>query len=184
LSHAALEAGDNQAFADEDCVQLMTLHSAKGLEFKLVFLVGMEEGLFPSLQALDDPGRLQEERRLCYVGITRAMQQLYFCHAESRRLYGKDSYPAPSRFLREVPQELIQEIRLRANVSRPLTPATPVIAKNRSGSRYRIGQTVRHEKFGEGVVLQSEGEGDQEKVQINFRNTGLKWLMLAYAKLE
>lgn len=161
----------------------MTLHSAKGLEFKLVFLVGLEEGLFPSQQALDDPGRLQEERRLCYVGITRAMQQLYLTHAESRRLYGKDSYPRASRFLRELPQESIQEIRLRANVTRPAA-AAPSVSATLGGSTFKLGQTVRHEKFGEGVVLQTEGEGDQERVQINFRNAGLKWLMLAYAKLD
>jgi DNA helicase-2/ATP-dependent DNA helicase PcrA len=151
----------------------MTLHSAKGLEFKVVFMVGVEEGLFPSQQSFEDPGRLQEERRLCYVGITRAMQQLYISYAESRRLYGKDSYPRPSRFIKEIPAEAIQEIRIRANVTRPV-----------SNSRYKLGQSVRHEKFGDGVVLQTEGEGEQERVQINFRNTGIKWLMLAYAKLD
>ncbi len=185
LTHAALEAGEMQGEADEDCVQLMTLHSAKGLEFKLVFMVGLEEGLFPSQQTTDDPGRLQEERRLCYVGITRAMQQLYLTHAESRRLYGKDNYPRPSRFLREIPPELIQEIRLRAHVTRPAATVNTTLGNNtQTSSRYRMGQAVRHEKFGEGVVLQTEGEGDQEKVQINFRNAGIKWLMLAYAKLE
>jgi len=183
LTHAALEAGEMQGEADQDCVQLMTLHSAKGLEFKLVFLVGMEEGLFPSQQALDDIGRLQEERRLCYVGITRAMEQLYLTHAESRRLYGKDNYPRPSRFLREIPPELLQEIRLRAQVSRP-TAAPPPKTTSLATGKFRLGQAVRHEKFGEGVVLQSEGDGDQEKVQINFRNAGIKWLMLAYAKLD
>jgi len=185
LAHAALEAGEMQGEADQDCVQLMTLHSAKGLEFKLVFLVGMEEGLFPSQQAVDEPGRLQEERRLCYVGITRAMQQLYLTYAESRRLYGKDSYPRPSRFLREIPPEALTEIRLRANVSRPATssPATLGSMVDQNAS-FRLGQAVRHEKFGEGVVLQTEGSGDQEKVQINFRNAGIKWLMLAYAKLD
>ena len=184
LTHAALEAGDNQADAETDCVQLMTIHSAKGLEFKLVFMVGMEDGLFPSQQALDDIGRLQEERRLCYVGITRAMQQLYLCHAESRRLYGKDSYPRPSRFLREIPEHLLQEIRIRANISRPL--GTPVVQTVKAGSNstFRLGESVRHEKFGEGVVLQTEGQGDDEKVQINFRHAGIKWLMLAYAKLD
>ncbi len=185
LTHAALEAGDMQAEAEEDCVQLMTLHAAKGLEFKLVFMVGMEEGLFPSQQATDDAGRLQEERRLCYVGITRAMEQLHLTHAESRRLYGRDNYPRPSRFLREIPSEVIQEIRLRAQVTRPAATFNSTLGKaSQSNSRYRIGQNVRHEKFGEGVVLQTEGEGDQEKVQINFRNAGIKLLMVAYAKLE
>ena len=183
LTNAALEAGDMQGDVDEDCVQLMTLHSAKGLEFKLVFLVGMEEGLFPSQQTLDDPARLQEERRLCYVGITRAMQQLYITHAESRRLYGKDNYPNPSRFLKELPVESMQEIRLRANVNRPASTGIST-SKPVGNSRYRLGQAVRHEKFGEGVVLQTEGEGEQERLQINFRNAGIKWLMLAYAKLD
>jgi len=121
LAHAALESGDSQADDFEDCVQLMTLHSAKGLEFKLVFLVGMEEGLFPSQQSVDDVARLEEERRLCYVGMTRAMKQLYLTYAESRRLYGRESYPRPSRFLREIPAEFLQEVRMRATVSRPVT---------------------------------------------------------------
>jgi DNA helicase-2/ATP-dependent DNA helicase PcrA len=184
LTHAALEAGEMQGNVDEDCVQLMTLHSAKGLEFKLVFMVGMEEGLFPSQQSTDDIGRLQEERRLCYVGITRAREQLYLTHAESRRLYGKDNYPSPSRFLREIPPESLQEIRMRANVSRPVATNNVSSSFTNKTSQYRLGQSVRHEKFGEGVVLQTEGEGEQERVQINFRNAGIKWLMLAYAKLE
>lgn len=184
LTHAALEAGEMQGNVDEDCVQLMTLHSAKGLEFKLVFMVGMEEGLFPSQQSTDDIGRLQEERRLCYVGITRAREQLYLTYAESRRLYGKDNYPSPSRFLREIPPESLQEIRMRANVSRPVSTNNASSSFTNKTSQYRLGQSVRHEKFGEGVVLQTEGEGEQERVQINFRNAGIKWLMLAYAKLE
>ncbi len=182
LAHAALEAGDMQADDYEDCVQLMTLHSAKGLEFKRVFLVGLEEGLFPSQQSIEDPGRLEEERRLCYVGITRAMDQLYVSHAESRRLYGKESYSRQSRFIREIPAEYIQEIRIRANISRPVSVGqTPV--STQSGS-YRLGQRVRHVKFGEGVVLQMEGEGAQERVQVNFHDAGLKWLLMSYAKLD
>ncbi|MFM8341415.1 MAG: DNA helicase II [Methylomonas sp.] len=184
LTHAALEAGEMQGDADEDCVQLMTLHSAKGLEFKVVFMVGVEEGLFPSQQSFEDPGRLQEERRLCYVGITRAMQQLYISYAESRRLYGKDNYPRPSRFIKEIPPEAIQEIRIRANVTRPVASTPSFNSGPVSNSRYKLGQAVRHEKFGDGVVLQTEGEGAQERVQINFRNAGIKWLMLAYAKLD
>ena len=182
LAHAALEAGDTQGQDYEDCVLLMTLHSAKGLEFKVVFL-GLEEELFPSRQSTDDPAKLQEERRLCYVGITRAREHLYLTYAESRRLYGKESYPSPSRFIRELPPESLQEIRLRANLSRPQ-------ASKQSGSiamseaKYKLGQRVYHQKFGEGVVLQVEGEGTQERVQINFQSVGLKWLMLAYAKLS
>ncbi len=183
LAHAALEAGEMQGNDYEDCVQLMTLHSAKGLEFKLVFLVGLEEGLFPSQQSINDIGRLEEERRLCYVGITRAMQQLYLIHAESRRLYGKETYPSPSRFLKEIPAEFIQEVRIRANVSRPVASKQYKSSSIQQQSTYKLGQRVSHAKFGEGVVLQMEGEGTQERVQINFQNAGLKWLMLSYAKL-
>lgn len=184
LAHAALEAGDSQAEAYEDCVQLMTLHSAKGLEFKLVFLAGMEDGLFPSQQSVEDAGRLEEERRLCYVGMTRAMQQLYLTHAESRRLYGRETYPRPSRFLREIPAEFIQEVRMRATVTRPVTAVKPKAEFLQSTGSYKPGQRVGHAKFGEGVVLQMEGEGAQERVQINFKQAGVKWLMLAYAKLD
>ena len=184
LSHAALESGDSQADDFEDCVQLMTIHSAKGLEFKLVFLVGMEEGLFPSQQSVDDVARLEEERRLCYVGMTRAMQQLYVTHAESRRLYGRESYPGPSRFLREIPAEFIQEVRMRATISRPVTAVKPKSISLQVTGSYKLGQSVGHAKFGEGVVLQLEGSGAQERVQINFKQVGVKWLMLAYAKLD
>jgi len=184
LTHAALESGDNQGDNFEDCVQLMTLHSAKGLEFKLVFLVGMEEGLFPSQQSVDDAGRLEEERRLCYVGMTRAMQQLYLSYAESRRLYGRESYPRPSRFLREIPAEFIQEVRMRASVSRPVTAVKPKTTSLQTTGSYRLEQRVSHAKFGEGVVLQVESEGAQERVQINLEQAGVKWLMLAYAKLD
>jgi DNA helicase-2/ATP-dependent DNA helicase PcrA len=186
LAHAALEAGEMQGDDFDDCVQLMTLHSAKGLEFKVVFMVGMEEGLFPSLQSVEDPKRLEEERRLCYVGMTRAMQTLYMTYAESRRLYGRESYPRPSRFLREIPAECIQEVRLRANVSRPAaaSPAKPSVSPSLSVSRYKLGQRVSHAKFGEGVILQLEGQGTQERAQINFKGAGVKWLMLAYAGLE
>jgi DNA helicase-2/ATP-dependent DNA helicase PcrA len=184
LAHAALESGDSQADDFEDCVQLMTIHSAKGLEFKLVFLVGMEEGLFPSQQSVDDVARLEEERRLCYVGMTRAMQQLYLTYAESRRLYGRESYPRPSRFLREIPAEFIQEVRMRATISRPFTAVKPKAVSLQTAGSYKLGQGVSHAKFGEGVVLQLEGSGAQERVQINFKQVGVKWLMLAYANLE
>lgn len=183
LAHAALEAGEMQGEEFEDCVQLMTLHSAKGLEFKLVFLVGLEEGLFPSQQSSDEIGRLEEERRLCYVGMTRAMKQLYLTYAESRRIYGKESYSRPSRFLREIPVELIQEVRLRAHVSRPLAAEKPISVLSQE-RRFKLGQRVGHAKFGEGVVLQIEGEGTQERAEINFKQAGKKWLMLSYAQLE
>ena len=184
LSYAALEAGEMQGNDSEDCVQLMTLHSAKGLEFPLVFLVGLEDGLFPSQQSVDDPGRLEEERRLCYVGMTRAMSDLYLTYAESRRLYGRETSARPSRFLREIPAETVQEIRIRAQVSRPVTAVGLQTGKIRQNNTFKLGQHVGHAKFGEGVVLQVEGEGAQERVQINFREAGTKWLMLAYAKLE
>jgi DNA helicase-2/ATP-dependent DNA helicase PcrA len=181
LAHAALEAGESQGDPFEDCVQLMSLHSAKGLEFDLVFMVGLEEGLFPSMQSLEEAGRLEEERRLCYVGITRARRQLYMTHAESRRLYGKESYPRPSRFLREIPPEHVQEIRMRGNVSRPVV-AAPQAAGGAGG--FKLGQRVSHAKFGEGVILQAEGDGAQARVQVNFADAGTKWLMLAYANLQ
>jgi DNA helicase-2/ATP-dependent DNA helicase PcrA len=184
LAHATLESGELQGDDYDDCVQLMTLHSAKGLEFKQVFLVGMEEGLFPSQQSVEDVGRLEEERRLCYVGITRAMQRLYLTYAESRRLYGRESYPRPSRFLREIPQEHIQEVRMRATVTRPVTSVQPKAQSLKTEGKYKLGQRVSHAKFGEGVVLQMEGAGAQERVQINFKQVGIKWLMLAYAQLD
>ncbi len=185
LTHAALESGDNQGDDFDDCVQLMTIHSAKGLEFKIVFLVGMEENLFPSQQSVDDVGRLEEERRLCYVGMTRAMQHLYLTYAESRRLYGRESYPRPSRFLREIPPELIQEVRIRATINHPITPLNPTKKGSlETTGTYKLGQRVSHAKFGEGIVLQIEGIGAQERVQINFKAVGVKWLMLAYANLE
>ena len=186
LAHATLESGEAQGDAYEDCVQLMTLHSAKGLEFKVVFLVGLEEGLFPAQQSLEDPARLEEERRLCYVGITRAMRQLYLCYAESRRLYGRENSGRPSRFLRELPLECLQEVRVRANITRPMPPPTAARAQAdciTDAYSYKRGQKVTHEKFGAGVVLQMEGEGAQARVQVNFNAVGIKWLMLAYAKL-
>ena len=183
LSFAALEAGEMQGNDSDDCVQLMTLHSAKGLEFPLVFMVGLEEGLFPSQQSVDDSGRLEEERRLCYVGMTRAMSMLYITYAESRRLYGRETSARSSRFVREIPAQHVQEIRMRANISRPIT-AISSSAGLRESSTYKLGQYVNHAKFGEGVILQIEGESAQQRVQVNFTDVGVKWLMLAYAKLE
>ena len=184
LTHASLEAGDMQAGEGEDYVQLMTLHSAKGLEFETVFLVGMEDGLFPSQQSITDPNRIEEERRLFYVGITRAMQNLFISHAELRRLYGQENYPKPSRFLREIPGELMQEVRVRAQIIRPGTAAKAKVADSLKTQTYKAGQKVSHAKFGAGIVLQTEGEGSQEKIQVNFKTEGMKWLMLAYAKLD
>ena len=187
LSYAALEAGEGQAQAGEDGVQLMTLHSAKGLEFPLVFLVGMEEGLFPNQRSVEEQGRLEEERRLAYVGITRARQKLVLTYAESRRLHGQDMFGMPSRFLREIPAELLHEVRPRVGVSRPMhSPSArrghAVIDDSAAG--FTIGQNVAHAKFGTGIITDMEGSGAHARVQVNFDDAGSKWLVLAYANLQ
>ena len=182
LSYAVLESGDAQAEADEDSVQLMTLHSAKGLEFPFVFLCGLEDGLFPHQRSLADAGGLEEERRLCYVGLTRAKQQIFLSYAERRRLHGTENYGTASRFIREIPQELLEEVRPALSVSRPIY--RPRQSLEREASPVRLGQRVRHGKFGDGVVLNSEGSGSHARVQVNFENAGTKWLVLAYAKLD
>ena len=187
LSHAALEAGEGQADAWEDCVQLMTMHSAKGLEFPLVFMCGMEDGLFPHQRSVADPNGLEEERRLCYVGITRAMQTLYLCYAEQRRMHGMDNFSQASRFINEIPDEFIEEIRPRVQVSRP------VARPRRNGKSslspadelgVRLGQRVRHRKYGEGVIFHCEGEGPRAQVHVNFETDGTKILLYQYANLE
>ncbi len=183
LDQAALDSGDRQSGGP--AVQMMTLHSAKGLEFPLVFMVGLEEGLFPSRQSEREPRRLEEERRLAYVGVTRAMRQLYLTYAETRRLHGVQTHGWPSRFLQEMPRECLEEVRLGGGVSRRLGAgagnADSAPANDHTGMR--IGQLVRHAKFGEGVVLQAEGRGERTRVQVNFA-AGPKWLMLAYANLQ
>jgi DNA helicase-2/ATP-dependent DNA helicase PcrA len=185
LSHAALEAGEGQADAWEDCVQLMTLHSAKGLEFPLIFLCGMEEGLFPHQRSVEEPGRLEEERRLCYVGITRARQQVVLTCAERRRLYGSETYCLPSRFISEIPDELIEDIRPRVSVSQPyLSTPTANVYPDAAPASLKLGQHVRHAKFGEGVVTNYEGQGSNARVQVNFNRAGPKWLVIGYANLE
>ncbi len=189
LSHAALEAGEGQAEAWEDCVQLMTMHSAKGLEFPLVFLSGMEDGLFPHQRSIADPNGLEEERRLCYVGITRAKQTLYVTYAEQRRLHGMDSFSQPSRFISEIPDEHIEEIRPRVRVSRPVRPqrsgaATSLRKSADTEMGVRLGQRVRHGKFGDGVILNYEGQGAHARVEVNFETAGTKWLVLSYANLD
>jgi DNA helicase-2/ATP-dependent DNA helicase PcrA len=182
LAHAALEAGETQGEAWEDCVQLMTLHSAKGLEFPLVFLVGLEDGLFPSQKSLDEPGRLEEERRLAYVGITRARQTLVLSYAESRRLHGVETYNRPSRFLHELPRELLHEVRPRVQVTRPAY-AGRFVDDGGDNKPVKLGQRVRHASFGEGIVIDAEGSGAHARVQVNFENAGAKWLVVAYANL-
>ncbi len=180
LASAALDAGDAET-SETDRVQMMTLHSAKGLEFPLVFLVGMEEGLFPSQRSLDDPTRLEEERRLAYVGVTRAEQKLYICQAETRTLYGRTTYCVPSRFISEIPTECIEEVRPRVKTVQPMA-ATGRFAPPPSDAPYKLGQSVAHPKFGEGTVLAIEGSGNHARVQVHFAE-GAKWLVAAYAKL-
>ena len=185
LSHATLESGENQGEIGDDCVQLMTLHSAKGLEFPVVFLVGMEEGLFPSQRSVDDEGRLEEERRLAYVGITRAREKLFVTHAESRRMHGTEMLARPSRFLGEMPAELIDEVRPRVQVTRPLyagrqAASSPSLDEQPS---VKLGQRVSHPSFGDGVVISAEGSGAHTRLQVNFEGAGSKWLVAAYANL-
>lgn len=184
LSHAALESGESQADAYQDAVQLMTLHSAKGLEFSQVFIVGVEEGMFPSQMSLDEGGRLEEERRLAYVGVTRAMKKLTLTYAENRRLYGKEVSHRPSRFIGELPKECVEEVRLRATVSRPVNHSrlgTPIISND---SGYSLGQRVKHPKFGDGTIINIEGSGEHCRLQIAFNGEGIKWLVAAFARLE
>jgi DNA helicase-2/ATP-dependent DNA helicase PcrA len=201
LAHATLESGETQAATGLDCVQLMTLHAAKGLEFPTVFVVGLEEGLFPSEHSAFDADRLPEERRLCYVGLTRAMQRLYLTHAESRRIFGRTSYRDPSRFLSELPPEAVEDVRPRISLSRPLyvserialaTPEPFDPARRRSRAMpipgedvpMRLGTRVRHPKFGEGTILRFEGQGESRQVHVNFEHAGRKILMYELARLE
>ncbi|HYW92469.1 MAG TPA: DNA helicase II [Gammaproteobacteria bacterium] len=184
LSHAALEAGEGQADEWDDCVQLMTLHSAKGLEFPVVFMCGMEDGLFPHQRSLEDADGLEEERRLCYVGMTRAMEQLYLTYAEKRRLYGRESYPVASRFIGELPPELLEDVRPRMQVTRPVGGHAVLRAEPELPDGLGLGQRVQHPKFGQGVILSYEGQGPQARVQVQFEGAGSKWLVLAYAHLQ
>ncbi|MCC8557798.1 DNA helicase II [Xanthomonas vesicatoria] len=186
LAYASLDAGEGQAQAGEEGVQLMTLHSAKGLEFPIVFLVGLEDGLFPSARSLEESGRLEEERRLAYVGITRARQKLVLCYAESRRIHGQDNYNVPSRFLREIPRDLLNEVRPKVQVSR-----TASLGAARGGPVHgivetapiKLGANVEHPTFGGGVVVDYEGAGAHARVQVQFDEVGAKWLVMAYANL-
>ena len=203
LNHAALEAGEGQGDPEEDCVQMMTMHSAKGLEFPLVFLSGMEDGLFPHFMSMEEPARLEEERRLCYVGITRAMRQLYLTHAESRRINGQERFNPPSRFISEIPKDIINEVRAKQAFVRPANQMRGAMPRGKAastkptlgkrvppawgilpGTNLKLGQRVTHAKFGEGVILNSEGEGSNARVEVNFPTGGSKWLMLHLANLK
>ena len=187
LSHASLESGEEQAAVAQDSVQMMTLHSAKGLEFPQVFIAGVEEGLFPHEMSLEEPGRLEEERRLCYVGITRAMEKLYLTYADTRRLYGREVFHRPSRFLSEIPAEYLEEVRLKSKVQHPvfIRPHKSATRLHDSTSEqpFRLGSLVNHARFGQGVILAYEGQGEHTRVQVHFKTEGSKWLMLNKANL-
>lgn len=196
LAHVSLETGETQADEQSDCVNLMTLHAAKGLEFPLVFLSGLEEGLFPHKMALNEAQGLEEERRLCYVGMTRAMKKLYISYAETRRLHGTEQYHSASRFIKEIPDSTIDAIRSKTKVSRPHAyhQSRHHTARS-SASTYRhsssetvnglpIGQRVKHAKFGEGTIINYEGSGDHARIQVEFVHEGTKWLVASFAKLE
>jgi DNA helicase-2/ATP-dependent DNA helicase PcrA len=187
LTHAALEAGEGQAAEWDDCVQMMTMHSSKGLEFPLVFIVGMEEGLFPSQRSIEEEGKLEEERRLCYVGITRAREQLVLSCAEHRRLYGQDLYPSVSRFISEIPEHLLTEVRGGHNTGHQVSSSqykAESFSTSETVNGIYVGQRVSHQKFGDGIVTNLEGSGSHARVQVNFEYEGSKWLVMAYANLS
>ncbi|MDF1795531.1 MAG: DNA helicase II [Coxiellaceae bacterium] len=191
LSHVALEAGEGQADQHSDSVSLMTLHAAKGLEFPLIFITGMEENLFPHRMSIEERRGLEEERRLCYVGMTRAMKKLYLCHAESRSLYGREQFQKASRFLSEMPEELLEHVRPTARVSRMQTGSRhPQKSRSSLGQAsidqtgLNIGQRVSHKKFGEGTILNYEGQGEHTRIQVKFDRFGTKWLVASFAKLQ
>lgn len=184
LDQVALDAGDRQADEDQDAVQLMTLHSAKGLEFPLVFLAGMEENLFPHKMSIDEPGRLEEERRLAYVGITRAMEKLYLTFAESRSIYGNETFNSVSRFVRDIPSEVIEEVRLQNNIARPTSYAAGALQTDQGAATgFSLGQQIMHNVYGEGVILNFEGNGPRARVHVSFEEVGTKILILASANL-
>jgi DNA helicase-2/ATP-dependent DNA helicase PcrA len=183
LAHAVLESGEGQAAEWEDCIQMMTLHTAKGLEFPLVFMCGMEDGLFPHQRSLNDPEGLEEERRLCYVGATRAMRQLFITYAEQRRLHGMDTFGAPSRFIAEIPEELVEEVRPRIQISRPVAAGRFRAPTEELAPGVKLGARVRHKKFGEGVILKVEGHGPQANIEVNFQSLGRKIMMLEYLEV-
>jgi DNA helicase II / ATP-dependent DNA helicase PcrA len=193
LTHAALEAGEHQAGDGQDALQMMTVHSAKGLEFDVVFMTGLEEGLFPHEQSVMERDGLEEERRLAYVAITRARNRLYLSHAQTRMLHGQTRYNIPSRFLEEIPQALMKWLTPRfsrkealrsGGWSAPPAPKAPSAGRPRDVGGFRIGQNVTHPKFGAGVIIDAEGQGTDARVQVNFGSTGVKWLAVSVAKLQ
>jgi len=192
LDSASLDAGEGQADEFDDAVQLMTLHSAKGLEFSRVFMAGVEENLFPHRMSADDPERLEEERRLCYVGITRAMVKLTISYAETRRMHGTENFNRVSRFVKEIPSDCISEVRLKTQIQRPLgynkqsykKPSNASLQEKGEDSGYYLGQKVTHAMFGDGAITHFEGQENNMRVQVNFVNEGSKWLVLQYANLQ
>ncbi|MGJ8669121.1 MAG: DNA helicase II [Oceanococcus sp.] len=188
VTHATLESGEDQGDRWEDCVQLMTLHAAKGLEFPVVYLVGLEEGLFPHMRSVESSDGLEEERRLCYVGMTRAREQLHMTHADTRRLHGREMPGLPSRFLSELPAECVEDVRPRLKISQPRYRPQGEMYRGSldepAQGGLKLGQHVNHSKFGEGVILRFEGEGARARVEVNFAAAGSKWLLLDMAKLQ
>jgi len=189
LTFASLEAGEHQAEVGRDALQLMTVHAAKGLEFRTVFISGLEEGLCPHEQSLYETNGLEEERRLMYVAVTRARQRLYLSHAQSRMLHGQVRYGISSRFLDEIPEALLKRLNTRASPGRGGYGESPVpqaatSSEQKNSMPWKIGQAVAHSKFGQGVVVNYEGNANDMRVQVNFGSEGMKWLMLEYAKLE
>ena len=190
LSHASLEAGEHQADVGRDALQLMTVHSAKGLEFKTVFISGLEEGLFPHEQSMYESNGLEEERRLMYVAVTRARHRLYLTHAQSRMLHGQVRYGIPSRFLDEIPEALLKLLNAKPIPKHHDYQTLPQVMSSQQSHQqkeampWKIGQSVAHAKFGQGVVVSYEGNANDMRVQVNFGREGLKWLALEYAKLE
>jgi len=192
LAHASLEAGEHQAGEQDDALHLMTVHSAKGLEFHTVFITGLEQGLFPHQNSIDTDGGLDEERRLMYVAITRARRRLYLSFAQSRMLHGQVNYGMASSFLRELPDELLHWLTPKVARRGALAPAfmpqrdaqiAATAQRNAATTGWSSGQAVFHSKFGEGMIVNLEGSGADARVQVNFRNAGVKWLALEYAKL-
>jgi DNA helicase-2/ATP-dependent DNA helicase PcrA len=185
LAHAALEAGEHQAGAGHDALQLMTVHAAKGLEFHAVFITGLEESLFPHEQSAHEESGLEEERRLMYVAITRARRRLYLSHAQSRMLHGQVRYGLPSRFLGELPEQVLLHLNRRSEPGyAPASAPAPRAPQSGSDTGYHVGQSVAHAKFGTGIIIDFEGRGPDARVQVKFRDAGTKWLALAYAKLS
>jgi DNA helicase-2/ATP-dependent DNA helicase PcrA len=184
LAHAALEAGEHQAGAGTDALQLMTVHAAKGLEFHSVFITGLEEGLFPHEQSFADADGLEEERRLMYVAITRARRRLYLTHAQSRMLHGQVRYGLPSRFLSELPENLLLPLNNRRAAWAKEPAPVSYNGSSQGAAGFSIGQNVAHPKFGSGVIVNFEGRGADARVQVKFRDAGVKWLALEYAKLS